>query len=56
MNRIKSHPDVGERWYPDLLRQIRAQQEQSQPLGQVPYPAEGIDDGMAHHTRATKAH
>jgi hypothetical protein len=26
MNRIKSHPDVGERWYPDLLKQIRAQQ------------------------------
>ncbi|KAF2628910.1 Clavaminate synthase-like protein [Macroventuria anomochaeta] len=26
MNRVKSHPDVGERWYPDLLRQIRAQQ------------------------------
>ncbi|KAF2656911.1 Clavaminate synthase-like protein [Lophiostoma macrostomum CBS 122681] len=26
MNRVKSHPDVGERWYPDLLAQIRAQQ------------------------------
>ncbi|KAI9714601.1 MAG: hypothetical protein M1812_006406 [Candelaria pacifica] len=26
MNRIKSHPDVGERWYPDLLKQIREQQ------------------------------
>ncbi|KAK5139318.1 hypothetical protein LTR04_003689 [Oleoguttula sp. CCFEE 6159] len=26
MNRIKSHPDVGERWYPQLLAQIRAQQ------------------------------
>ena len=26
MNRIKSHPDVGEAWYPDLLRQIREQQ------------------------------
>jgi len=26
MNRIKSHPDVGERWYPELLRKIRAQQ------------------------------
>ena len=25
MNRIKSHPDVGERWYPDLLKQIREQ-------------------------------
>jgi hypothetical protein len=26
MNRIKSHPDVGERWYPDLLEQIREDQ------------------------------
>ncbi|KAF2813155.1 Clavaminate synthase-like protein [Mytilinidion resinicola] len=26
MNRIKSHPDVGERWYPEQLAQIRAQQ------------------------------
>lgn len=26
MNRIKSHPDVGERWYPELLAKIRAQQ------------------------------
>ncbi|WPH04852.1 Hypothetical protein R9X50_00774900 [Acrodontium crateriforme] len=28
MNRIKSHPDVGERWYPTLLKQIREQQRQ----------------------------
>jgi isopenicillin N synthase-like dioxygenase len=26
MNRVKSHPDVGERWYPELLKQIRIQQ------------------------------
>ncbi|KAI1743446.1 hypothetical protein F4680DRAFT_410184 [Xylaria scruposa] len=25
-NRVKSHPDVGERWYPDILRSIREQQ------------------------------
>ena len=23
-NRVKSHPDVGERWYPEILQQIRA--------------------------------
>ncbi|KAI9744613.1 MAG: hypothetical protein M1818_002142 [Claussenomyces sp. TS43310] len=28
MNRIKSHPDVGERWYPELLAQIREDQKQ----------------------------
>jgi isopenicillin N synthase-like dioxygenase len=26
MNRIKSHPDVGDKWYPALLTQIRAAQ------------------------------
>ncbi|EMC98802.1 hypothetical protein BAUCODRAFT_120103 [Baudoinia panamericana UAMH 10762] len=26
MNRVKSHPDVGERWYPELLRGIREEQ------------------------------
>lgn len=26
-NRIKSHPDVGERWYPDILAEIREQQK-----------------------------
>ncbi|EXJ53651.1 uncharacterized protein A1O5_13102 [Cladophialophora psammophila CBS 110553] len=26
MNRIKSHPDVGERWYPELLKKIHADQ------------------------------
>jgi len=26
-NRIKSHPDVGERWYPEILAEIRAQQK-----------------------------
>lgn len=25
-NRIKSHPDVGERWYPDILREMRREQ------------------------------
>jgi hypothetical protein len=26
MNRIKSHPDVGERWYPELLARIRREE------------------------------
>jgi hypothetical protein len=25
-NRVKSHPDVGERWYPELLARIREEQ------------------------------
>ena len=32
MNRIKSHPDVGERWYPELLAQIRRQQSENTRL------------------------
>lgn len=28
MNRIKSHPDVGEKFYPQLLAQIRREQAQ----------------------------
>lgn len=39
-NRVKSHPDVGERWYPDILKQIREEQrlagqakETLQPVG-----------------------
>ena len=27
MNRVKSHPDVAERWYPELLAQVRATNE-----------------------------
>ena len=28
MNRVKSHTDVAERWYPELLRKVREQQAQ----------------------------
>ncbi|KAF7562976.1 hypothetical protein G7046_g1173 [Stylonectria norvegica] len=28
-NRVKSHPDVGERWYPDILQAIREEQAQA---------------------------
>ena len=26
VNRVKSHVDVGERWYPEILAQVRAEQ------------------------------
>lgn len=35
MNRVKSHPDVGKRWYPDLLAQIRADQAEEQRKEEV---------------------
>lgn len=30
MNRIKSHQDVGERWYPELLAKIREQAREAE--------------------------
>ncbi|KAI0895747.1 Clavaminate synthase-like protein [Annulohypoxylon nitens] len=33
-NRVKSHPDVGERWYPDILKDIRETQARDAALKQ----------------------
>ena len=57
MNRIKSHPDVGERWYPELLQQIR--QEQAQ--GAAAKPQSGVSDattldGVKQPGQAIEAH
>ncbi|KAK1731771.1 hypothetical protein CaCOL14_008964 [Colletotrichum acutatum] len=32
-NRVKSHPDVGERWYPDILAAIREEQARAAAAG-----------------------
>ncbi|KAL7926770.1 Clavaminate synthase-like protein [Trichoderma austrokoningii] len=38
-NRVKSHPDVGERWYPEILRSIREEQAQKkEALRDAPRP------------------
>jgi hypothetical protein len=34
-NRVKSHPDVGERWYPDILAEIREEQARAKSRSQV---------------------
>ncbi|OAX79847.1 hypothetical protein ACJ72_05828 [Emergomyces africanus] len=36
MNRIKSHPDVGERWYPTLLQKIKEEQSQNNQVAEEP--------------------
>lgn len=36
MNRVKSHPDVGEKWYPDLLEKIREEQKQNNQVAEEP--------------------
>jgi hypothetical protein len=41
-NRVKSHQDVGERWYPDILKSIleeQAQAAQKQQARNLPKPA-----------------
>lgn len=35
-NRVKSHPDVGERWYPDILQQIRQEQANIKQAKEAP--------------------
>lgn len=35
-NRVKSHPDVGERWYPDILADIREEQARANKESQSP--------------------
>lgn len=37
-NRVKSHPDVGERWYPDILASIRAQQAKEREAAKTAIP------------------
>ncbi|KAI0860164.1 hypothetical protein F4860DRAFT_230389 [Xylaria cubensis] len=59
-NRVKSHPDVGERWYPNILRSIREQQareaqEKAQKAGEQTsgvQSSEAVDLGR----QAVKAH
>ncbi|KAJ6442968.1 isopenicillin N synthetase [Purpureocillium lavendulum] len=46
-NRVKSHPDVGERWYPDILRAIREEQaralsKQASGEREVPTASTGV--------------
>ena len=39
VNRVKSHVDVGERWYPEILAQVRAEQATAAKV-----KAEGLDE------------
>ena len=55
MNRIKSHPDVGERWYPELLRQIRDQQAAESAAAVAPQQCVGVAPPVAAVT-AVEAH
>lgn len=61
VNRVKSHVDVGERWYPEILAQVRAEQAADK------VKAEGLADanasqageqavGVAEGPQAIRAH
>jgi len=39
VNRIKSHQDVGERWYPEILKRIREEQAVTRAQAQAQKPA-----------------
>ena len=46
-NRVKSHPDVGERWYPEILSKIRAEQgKKKAAVEQQQQSLSGRDDGV----------
>lgn len=57
MNRVKSHPDVSERWYPELLAKIRAQQAEEARAKEVKRDAsagQGVTKGL--QGKAIEAH
>lgn len=56
MNRIKSHPDVGERWYPDLLAEIREQQAKDTAAASAPPEEDSKINVMPNVSQAVKAH
>lgn len=50
-NRVKSHPDVGERWYPDILAQIREEQRLAREAKETANPV-----GPGPQAKAVEAH
>ncbi|KAI1106162.1 putative isopenicillin N synthetase [Jackrogersella minutella] len=53
-NRVKSHPDVGEAWYPDILRDIREQQARERQGTAAAARDEAVDVGT--QAQAVEAH
>ncbi|ROV93372.1 hypothetical protein VMCG_08377 [Cytospora schulzeri] len=51
-NRVKSHPDVGERWYPDILAQVREEQRLAREAKEK--TAKPVDPGL--QAKAIEAH
>ncbi len=56
-NRVKSHPDVGERWYPDILADIREEQRRAAAKASAASKAAAAaSSGIAPTAPAVPAH
>ncbi|KAK9437633.1 Oxoglutarate/iron-dependent oxygenase [Metarhizium brunneum] len=55
-NRVKSHPDVGERWYPDILRAIREEQAAAAAAAAAKKNAAGPGPAAGVAPKAVEAH
>ncbi|KAI1631658.1 Clavaminate synthase-like protein [Biscogniauxia mediterranea] len=55
-NRVKSHPDVGERWYPDILRSIREQQAREAAAAAGSGGSSGVEGVDVSRQAAVEAH
>ncbi len=56
-NRVKSHPDVGERWYPEILAEIRAQQQKErEEAAKKTEAAQNLNPVTGGLTQAVEAH
>lgn len=55
-NRVKSHPDVGERWYPDILAQIREEQRLAGAAAAAKQTSAASPVGETGQAGAIKAH
>lgn len=58
-NRVKSHPDVGEAWYPDILAEIREEQARAKLASEQAAqgtPAEEVVAAAASASKPVEAH
>lgn len=55
-NRVKSHPDVGERWYPDILGEIREEQARAKEAKEAKGHETGVDGIVDLPPTAVEAH
>ncbi|KAL9000203.1 MAG: hypothetical protein Q9169_001105 [Polycauliona sp. 2 TL-2023] len=49
VNRVKSHPDVGERWYPDILAEIMEEQKREKEGRERVMEKKGMGDAGLRH-------